>query len=211
MSTVETPMWLRATSADEDLSPDAFKAVFRDHPAGVAVVTAQGGDGPVAMTVSSLFSVSAVPPLLAFSASALSSGTPGILGAEFLMIHMVDEASLPLAQVCATSGADRFSGELPWARLATGEPYFLQPAVRIRGQVVRCVDAGSSTIVIVRALEVISNAVPTAASRPVVYHDRSWHVLSDDSRVGESPRKGTAGRVAAGGASEAGKGSAGDC
>jgi len=46
-----------------------FREAFRRHPAGVAVITADPGDRPVAMTVSSLISVSAAPPIVAFSLS----------------------------------------------------------------------------------------------------------------------------------------------
>ena len=56
----------------DSLSPDEFKAAFRGHPAGVAVITADAG-GPVALTATSVSSVSADPPLLIFSISAQSS------------------------------------------------------------------------------------------------------------------------------------------
>lgn len=52
---------------------DAFLAAFRHHPSGVAIITAEGPEGPVAMTVSSLISISAAPPMVAFSLSAASS------------------------------------------------------------------------------------------------------------------------------------------
>ena len=65
-------------ASDEALgiTPDELKALFRGHPAGVAVITADDGTGPVGMTASSVFSVSVAPPLVVFSASALSSSTP---------------------------------------------------------------------------------------------------------------------------------------
>ena len=60
------------------LSADEFKAAFRQHPSGIAVITADAGSGPVAMTASSVFSVSADPPVLVFSVSAMSSAAPSI-------------------------------------------------------------------------------------------------------------------------------------
>lgn len=181
MSTLEAQDQLMFTSVDGELTPDEFKRAFRDHPAGVAVVTADAGDGPVAMTVSSLFSVSAVPPLLAFAASALSSSTPSILAADSLVVHFITEASLRVAHLCATSGVDRFDGTAPWARLSSGEPFFLDPAVRIRGEIVSGIDAGASTIVVVRALEVIPPSAGADPKSPVVYHDRNWYVLGSES------------------------------
>ena len=40
-----------------------FGAIFGSHPAGVAVITAEGPDGPVGLTASSLSLVSADPPV----------------------------------------------------------------------------------------------------------------------------------------------------
>ncbi len=58
-----------AHHSDDHLSVEAFRHAFRHHPAGVAVVTADAGDGPAAMTVSSVASVEVDPPTLVFSAS----------------------------------------------------------------------------------------------------------------------------------------------
>lgn len=183
MSMLQAQTRLALASVEGELSPDEFKRAFRDHPAGVAVVSADAGSGPVAMTVSSLFSVSAVPPLLAFAASALSSSTPAILAAESLVVHFITDASLHVARLCATSGVDRFDGSAPWSRLPTGEPFFLEPAVRIRGEIVSRMDAGASSIAIVRALDVIAQPTDSPAQSPVVYHDRTWHVLGTASRA----------------------------
>ncbi|MEG0161907.1 MAG: flavin reductase family protein, partial [Aurantimicrobium sp.] len=92
----------------EVLSADEFKLAFRNHPAGVAIVTADAGKGPVAMTVTSVFSVSAEPPLLVFSASAQSSATPTIAEADTVVIHLLGADQLHLAKLAATSGANRF-------------------------------------------------------------------------------------------------------
>ena len=47
------------------LGADAFKGVFRRHPAGVAVITTVVDGEPVGFTATSVISVSADPPLLA--------------------------------------------------------------------------------------------------------------------------------------------------
>ena len=46
--------------------PDLLKSVFRQHAAGVAVITAQRGGRPVGFTATSLNSVAAEPPLVSF-------------------------------------------------------------------------------------------------------------------------------------------------
>ena len=47
---------------DQTTLTDRFVTAFRNHPAGVALVTADPGDGPVAMTATSVCSVDANPP-----------------------------------------------------------------------------------------------------------------------------------------------------
>lgn len=179
MSVIETPG--RSTES-APLSPDAFREAFRHHAAGVAVVTAGTGDRPVGMTVSSLFSVSAVPPLAVFSASVLSSSTATIISSETVVLHLLTEPDLPLAQLCATSGVDRFNGSVPWDILPTGEPYFTPIARRIRARISTHIDAGASTLIVVEALEA-THADQCAPHRPLVYHDRTWHSLGLQSAI----------------------------
>lgn len=169
------------------LGPEAFKAAFRNHPAGVAIVTADAGAGPVAMTVTSVFSVSAEPPLLVFSASASSSSTPTIRAAETVVVHIPGADQLELAKLAATSGVDRFPTGL-WMRLPTGEPVYPGAHAWIRGRIINRIEAGSSTVFVVEAL---SSSAPAADSdeadarfaRPLVYHNRTWHVLDDASKL----------------------------
>lgn len=171
----------------EALEPEEFKAVFRNHPAGVAIITADAGDGPVAMTVTSLFSVSAEPPLMVFSASDASSSTPTIRAAATVVVHLPGAEHLDLAKLAATSGVDRFP-DGTWARLPTGEPMYPGVHAWIRGRIVNRLDAGTSTIFVV---EGISASAPTAgspeadaeAARPLVYHNRTWHELDHRSKL----------------------------
>jgi flavin reductase (DIM6/NTAB) family NADH-FMN oxidoreductase RutF len=60
---------------DPDL-PDAFREAFRLHPAGAVIISADQGGQPVALTISSLISVSMSPPTVAFSLSAKSVLAP---------------------------------------------------------------------------------------------------------------------------------------
>lgn len=167
---------------DGGLSPDGFREVFRNHAAGVAVVTADPGDGPVALTATSVFSVSATPPLFVFSVSALSSATPGILGASTLVAHLLSADELELARLCSTSGVDRFGDPASWGRLVTGEPYFAAPRIRVRGVIVSRFEAGTSTLVVVKATHAVYPGFDAAAG-PLVYHNRSWHELGSASAI----------------------------
>jgi len=174
--------------SSESVSPEEFKAAFRNHPAGVALITADAGDGPVALTATSVFSVSAEPPLLVFSISDLSSSTPTIRRADTVVVHLLGAAQLDIAKLGATSGIDRFADTSIWQRLPTGEPYFPAAHAWIRGRVVNKMEAGGSTVVAVQALE--TKAPPAgdpsadaAEAEPLVYHNRTWHRLGDHSKI----------------------------
>lgn len=167
--------------AEHDLDEERFKAAFRNHPSGVCLVTADAGDGPAALTASSVFSVSVEPPLLVFSLSRLSSAAPTILAADTLVVHLLDAEHVDLAKLGATSGVDRFADTSAWSRLATGEPIFRGVPNWIRGRVVNRLDAGGSTVVVVQALE--SGPSNESSAEPLVYHRRTWHRLADETRL----------------------------
>jgi len=165
-----------AHSSRQTLSADDFKSFFRQHPAGVAIVTAHGDDGPVALTVTSLLSVSAMPPYLLFSVSDSSSSAPTILAAETVIVHLADRENLEIANRCATSGVDRFADPSCWVKLATGEPRFVAVATWLRGRIVSRMRVGAATLVLVEALE---GAVQSDDERePLIYHNRGWAALA---------------------------------
>ncbi|TAJ48597.1 MAG: flavin reductase [Herbiconiux sp.] len=170
------------------VTPDEFKAAFRNHPAGVAVITADPGDGPVALTATSVFSVSAEPPLLVFSVSELSSSAPAIKRAETIVVHLLGASQLGLAKLGATSGIDRFADTTLWTRLATGEPYFPAAHAWIRARIVNEMQAGGSTVIAAEAVQTHAPAAgdpsaDAASAEPLVYHNRTWHHLGEHSKI----------------------------
>lgn len=175
------------TDAPENTAlADNFKAAFRNHPAGVAVITAYSADGPVGLTASSVISVSANPPMLVFSLSAYSKASPAIRNAETILIHLMRADQLELAKTFATGGIDRFADTSTWSRLATGEPILYGADTWLRGEILNSIDAGDSTVVVVKVLEVgVPDETESEKNRtpPLVYHNRAWHSLSEASEV----------------------------
>lgn len=176
--------WTTAVSREE------FTALFRGHPGGVAVITAHGAEGPVALTASSVSSVSVEPPLLIFSVSTTSSAAPAISAAETIVVHLLDADDLDLARLGATSGIDRFADRDSWTRLATGEPVFLGVRAWVRCSVVSRMDAGSSTVIAAHALQAsIERHVEVGEpANALVYHNRRWHRLGEHS-LAEGPAR----------------------
>lgn len=162
---------------ESSLDSEAFRNAFRHHPAGVTVITADPGDGPVGLTASSVISISADPPLLAFSVSDQSSSAEALRRATTVVVHFLCADNLDLALLCASNPAARFSNSDLWERLKTHEPRF-KAAPFVRGEIVERIRAGLGTLMIVRALSAEPAAHQGAASEALVYHDRGWHRLA---------------------------------
>ncbi|HYJ50575.1 MAG TPA: flavin reductase family protein [Microbacterium sp.] len=173
----------RAPHIGADLTSHDFKSLFRGHPGGVAVITADPGTGPVALTATSVASVSVEPPLLVFSLSSISSASAAISASDTIVVHLLDEHDLELAKRGATSGVDRFADTSTWARLSTGEPVF--PGVRawVRCAIINRMDAGGSTVIAAHALQhhLARDIDPGEAGGGLVYHNRTWHRLGKQS------------------------------
>ncbi|MGP3534562.1 flavin reductase family protein [Microbacterium sp. RD1] len=167
------------------VTPDDFKAVFRGHPGGVAVITAEGPDGPVALTATSVSSVSVDPPLLVFSVTAASSAAPAISAASTIVVHLLDADDIVVARTAATSGIDRFADRTSWTRLATGEPVFTGVRAWLRCAVVNRMEAGGSTVIAAHALQSHVNRDIEAGTvgNALVYHNRVWHRLGEHSAL----------------------------
>lgn len=165
----------------QDSVMEQFRDLFRSHPAGVTILTADPGTGPAGMTATSVVSVSVEPPALAFSLSGASSATPKIKASETVVVHMLDEHNLDLAQTFATSGIDRFADERIWSRLPTGEPYLVDALAWMRGRVAGTVEIGGSSMTVVEIVE--SGGGRPGAESPLVYWNRTWHRLGSASAV----------------------------
>lgn len=158
----------------------AFREAFRCHPAGVAVITADPGSAPVAMTVSSLISVSAAPPTVAFSLSSRSGSTAAVLAAGRVVIHLLRYSDLELARLGATPGADRFGPGVPWQRLPTGEPRYTGVATWFRARITGTLPVEGATLVAAELLEGEAGSPPGAPElESLVYLDRRWHRLRE--------------------------------
>ena len=153
------------------LTPDDYKQVFRRHAAGVAVITLRDGDRLVGFTATSVISVSASPPLLAFSLASGSSSWPALSRAATVAVSFLAEGQEEVSTRFATSGIDRFAAG-GWTALPSGEPVVDGAQAWVRGRVVQRTPIGDSYLVSLRAL---THGVSDAA--PLIYRDRVYHRL----------------------------------
>ncbi|OBZ94711.1 flavin reductase [Pararhizobium polonicum] len=166
---------------------EAFFSAFRHHPSGVAIITADAGDGPVALTVSSLISVSASPPMVAFSLSASSSTAKAVEQAETVVVHFVRRGDMKLARLCATSGVDRFGADVRWERLASGEPYYPQVGFWFRAALRGRLAVPGACLVTAELLSASPFAQDARGDDTLVYANRTWHELRTISEENKAP------------------------
>ena len=170
-------------SAPTNTSPamtDLFRSAFRSHPAGVTVVTAVGHSGPVGLTASSVASVSVDPPSLSFSLSG-SRSAEQLIEAETVVVHMMAASQVDLAKVFSKPGTERFTADMDWRTLPTGEPLLGGALWALHCRITHRVPVGTSILL---AAEVLDVSGRPGKGEPLVYHDRAFYRLVEEGRVG---------------------------
>ncbi|MFC8039810.1 flavin reductase family protein [Paenarthrobacter sp. NPDC057355] len=152
---------------------ELFRAAFRAHPAGVAIVTASGPDGPVGLTASSVASVAVDPPTLAFSVTGGRSASV-VAAADSIVVHLVGAGQLELARTFADPTAPRFTEDMDWQWLPTGEPLLREARWALRCNIIHRAPLGGSVLL---AATVEDIRAADGDSAPLVYHDRAFHTL----------------------------------
>lgn len=160
-----------APPLDGALDRESFGALFRRHPAGIAVITLLDDGVPVGFTATSVISVSAQPAVLAFSINDTSSSWPALSRATNVTINLLAADQRQVSTVFATSGADRFA-QTDWQQLPTGELVLRGTSGWISGHVLQRVPAGGSHLVLVAA-----DRARVFDAEPLVYRNRAYHHL----------------------------------
>jgi len=153
-------------------SPGLLRSVFRQHAAGVAVITAAAGR-PVGFTATSLSSVAAEPPLISFGAGTSSSSWPVLSEAEHVGVHILGEHQEELAATFARSGADRFGPSTAWHVGPEGVPVLDGVLAWLVCRVAARIPAGDHRIVIA---EVVAGDL-VDGGRPLLYHQGRFNAL----------------------------------
>ncbi|ARF76108.1 flavin reductase family protein [Kitasatospora albolonga] len=154
-------------------APDRFKQVFRRYPAGVVVVTADSGRGPVGFTATSLTSLSLDPPLVSYGIGTTTSSWPHVERAASTVVNFLGADQESVARTFATSGIDRFAAPTAWRRLAGGEPVLDGSAGWLRLETERIVPAGDHRIVIAR----VTDSWLDEGRSPLLFHNGTYHSL----------------------------------
>lgn len=162
-----------AGSPAPGIDPGRFKQAFRRYPAGVVVVTADAGRGPIGFTATSLSSLSLDPPLVSFGIGTTTSSWPHIERARTAVVNFLGAEQRALATTFATSGIDRFAAPTRWQRLPEGEPVLDGVAGWLRLEIEQLVPAGDHRVVIARVVD----ARLDEGHSPLLFHDGGYRTL----------------------------------
>lgn len=161
-----------------------LRQAFRLYPSGVAIVTASTPAGPVGLTVSSLASVSADPPVVSFSVSTATRSAGAILAASEVAVHVVPVGRTALADAFARSGSPRFTPEQGWVLPADGPPLLPDAVVSLVGPVRQTVPVAGSTLVLVD----VSATTIGPPSEPLLHLDRAYRAVGPAIDREDQPR-----------------------
>lgn len=171
---------LASAIASEHVEPigvgaDEFRQLMRRHPAGVTVITLDSGSGPVGFTATSFASLSAEPPLISFNIAHTSSSLAALRSADSLVVHLIAEHNIEVAQRFSKPAEHRFAQPSSWSRLDTGEPLLSGIDLWMRATVRDLLELGDHTLVIG---QLTAAKLPTdpLSLRPLLYCDGSYHV-----------------------------------
>ena len=159
-------------SNEADLG-EAFKSVFRVHPAAVTIITAHTPDGPVGLTASSVSSVAAVPPAVSFSVTRATGTAGAILGADNLSIHFLTPAHAHVAKQFSFTGGERFTPEQGWTFDAEGNATLAGSRATLRGRIRDTLRVSDSALVVADIIDV-SAAIDGEA---LLYENRVFYAF----------------------------------
>lgn len=147
-------------------SPRAYRDAFGAFATGVAVVTAQGADGPVGLTTNALTSVSLEPPMFLVCFAHTSRTLPVVREVGTLAVSILRSTQEPMAARFAGKHdpAAKFHG-IDLEEIA-GVPCIGGAAAVVAGEIVELVTAGDHEIALCRCLEVRHD--PNA--EPLLFH-----------------------------------------
>ena len=96
------------------------------------------------------------------------------------MVHLLGARNAPLATLFSRPGTDRFTPELAWENLPTGEPLLTEAPQALRARVLSRTAVGSSVLVTAQVLDILTSGEP---DEPLVYHNRTYHRLGSHSAL----------------------------
>jgi flavin reductase (DIM6/NTAB) family NADH-FMN oxidoreductase RutF len=140
------------------------RAVHRQYPTGVTVVTAALQGKPVGLAVNAFSSISMDPPLVLVCVNESSNSFPAVFESAFIGINILASDQLNVAGTFAKSGGDKFAA-LDWHLSDVGVPVLEGVAGHLELEIKYKIPAYTHTIFIGQVVEAGSSD-----KSPLVYH-----------------------------------------
>jgi flavin reductase (DIM6/NTAB) family NADH-FMN oxidoreductase RutF len=161
---------------EPELDPtNALLAFFRRHASGVAVITLIDEAGnPFGFTATSVTSLGAKPPLATFNVASGSSSWAALCTSNYVALHSLTEADLPLAVKMSSPHELRFV-ESDWERGPHNLPIFKQASSIAIGRIREIHNVESNAVVIVD----IEEGLVGESHGALLYFQREYRRLGD--------------------------------
>lgn len=163
----------RSQASRDTVGAGLFKSVLRQHAATVTVITA-GLDAPVGFCATSFTSVSLDPPLVSFCVGLQASSWSTLRVAPKIMVHLLADTQVDLAQRFAQSGAARFGSETRWHHGPFGLPVLQGVMAWLVVEPVSRTPVGDHALTVGRVVQ----ARRAVGRRPLVHHDGRFTSLA---------------------------------
>ncbi len=155
------------------VTPEAMKRALGRYPTGVTVVTTQGPEGPVGLTVNSFTSVSMDPPLILWCLGSQSPNLEAFRASEYFAVNILAADQAALCSHFAAPATERFQGVDWWAGTG-GVPLLKGVVARLVCRQYRRDAGGDHEIFLGEVVE-----IEAAADDPLVYLAGGFRVAVD--------------------------------
>lgn len=157
------------------ISPDAFREAMADLPKAVSVISTNGPAGLAGLTCSSVFGISAEPPMIAACVHSESSTHDILIKNGVFSVSCLAKDQQHLSNMFAGLGnvamAERFEDGL-WDVLKTGSPYYKDAMVAIDCKITETSTLGDHTLFTALIIDTLQGL----SQEPLIYHRRDYAV-----------------------------------
>ncbi|HVZ03975.1 flavin reductase family protein [Hyphomicrobium sp.] len=162
---------LTAELNSSDVSPAEFRNAMRQLAGGISVITVGDGERRSGLTVTSVSSLSAEPPIVIFCISRGSSSWPILTTSRTFAVNVLAPEHIDIAERFSgkrgEKGAERYA-DATWSKLVTGAPV-LSDAIAVLDCVVdEFIERHGSAIVVGRVQSAIIRPEPDI-DEPLTY------------------------------------------
>ena len=178
-----------AAPGEDQAAGEQLRQALRQHPAGVAVVTAAEGRRPVGLTVTTFTFVSLSPALISLLVARSASVWPTFEQSARIGVHLLPAHARAVATTFARPGADRFAPPTRWVPDVHGVPVLHDAGVRLSSLSTSSYPSATTSWSWHGWNPFITPRGPTSRCSGMTVASRAWPVLKTPLTDGHCPRR----------------------